>query len=155
MQLFIVIALLLYASKTGGLNGVKPLVDTLGDEQLKKAYDDARKLSAVAGEIDTVMTAVRKFSEGGDADPLATVVNAFAAGAGENPTGEREGGGANKRSQGFRGGQSVGEAESDVPPRGFGQSEGAGGQSGPLAPIATVADDGVLTALSRYIAVGD
>lgn len=155
MQLFIVIALLLYASKTGGLNGVKPLVDTLGDEQLKKAYDDARKLSEVAGEIDTVMTAVRKFSEGGDADPLATVVNAFAAGAGENLTGEREDGGANKRSQGFRGGQSGGEAESGVPPRGFGQSEGTGGQSGPLAPIATVADDGVLTALSRYIAVGD
>lgn len=146
MQLFILFALLIYASKSGGLQNVKPLVDGVGDEHLTKAYEQARQITAAAGELETVLSAVRGAQEGGAEQALNSLFKAFGGTEGEaSPPfcdqAEKECG---EEEQGFA-------AFSSAPPCG----EEGETVAFPLAPIVAFADGGILSALSRYIAAGD
>lgn len=61
MQLFIILALLLYGGKGGAQNliaEVKPMLETFGGEEVKQALKSAE-------EISQVLTAVRGFTGGG------------------------------------------------------------------------------------------
>ena len=58
MQLFIILALLMYAGKSGAQNliqEVKPMLETFGGEEMKEALKSAE-------EISSVLSAVREFS---------------------------------------------------------------------------------------------
>lgn len=60
MQLFIILALLLYGGKSGAqnlINEVKPMLETFGGEEVKNALKSAE-------EISQVITAVRGFTGG-------------------------------------------------------------------------------------------
>lgn len=115
MQLLLLLLLLSMGGKGGDLNGIKPILESVGGEEVSKALKEAEELSSVISAVGALT---------GQNSPLG---NMFGGTEGVND----KGGGQTERCD-----------EKDV--GGF-----------PLAPIADIADDGIKSSLSRYIAVGD
>ena len=94
MQLFIILALLLYGGKGGAqnlLSEVKPMLESFGGEEVKQALKSAE-------EISQVLSAVRSFAggaESGQGDPLESAFFGHSTGSKEDfseKSGENGGG---------------------------------------------------------------
>ena len=80
MQLLIILALLLYGGKSGAKNiieEVKPVLETIGGDQMKEALKSAE-------EISTVLSAVREFT-GAAQSTAAEAEELFAEKPAKNP----------------------------------------------------------------------
>lgn len=81
MQLLIILALLLYGGKSGAKNiieEVKPVLETIGGDQMKEALKSAE-------EISTVLSAVREFTGSGGAQPSESTFGEAAEKPAKNP----------------------------------------------------------------------
>lgn len=66
MQLLIILALLMFGGKSGNLLAeVKPVLESLGGDEMRKALKNAE-------EISSVISAVQSFASGGVSDDVGT-----------------------------------------------------------------------------------
>ncbi len=74
MQLLIILALLLYGSKSGAqklLTEVKPVLESLGGEQIREAIKSAEEISAMLTAV-TELTSAAATAGANNANPTAT-----------------------------------------------------------------------------------
>lgn len=129
MQLLIILALLLYGGKSGAQNlltEVKPVLESIGGEEMREAIKSAEEISAVLSAVGS-LTGANGGSDG---------INSFFGGNG-NASGNGNSTAQNENAADFT---QNGAKPTDI--------------AFPLKPISNIADRDITYSLSRYIMQG-
>lgn len=131
MQLLIILALLLYGGKSGAQNlltEVKPVLESIGGEEMREAIKSAEEISAVLSAVGS-LTGANGGSDG---------INSFFGGNGNgNASGNGNSTAQNENAADFT---QNGAKSADI--------------AFPLKPISNIADRDITYSLSRYIMQG-
>lgn len=131
MQLLIILALLLYGGKSGAQNlltEVKPVLESIGGEEMREAIKSAEEISAVLSAVGS-LTGANGGSDG---------INSFFGGNGNgNASGNGNSTAQNENAADFT---QNGAKPTDI--------------AFPLKPISNIADRDITYSLSRYIMQG-
>ena len=125
MQLLLILALILYGGKGGNaklLNELKPLIESVGGEEVKEAFRNAEELESVISAFGGLVTA--DGASGGSGDDSRAGSGGISADAGSAAAGH-------------------------VPGRGEETGDNTGNNF-PLAPVAGIADREILYRLVQY-----
>lgn len=124
MQLLIILALLLYDGKSGTqnlLSEVKPVLESIGGEQMREALKSAEEISTVLSAVSELTGAAKQTQPSETQSEFSAFANLFGSGGNASPV-------------------STSTEAANTSPIAF-----------PLKPICNVADKDITYSLSKYI----